>query len=133
VGGLRRLVGPPVEIARRLRARVRDEVGLPITVGMGDVDSQLTTINAFRASRNLTPITRDMLDLDPYLSVDARLTKQIHLAGSHRVDLFIEGYNLTNHVNFNPNVNANLVSTSFLSRTSASDPRQIQWGFRYAF
>jgi hypothetical protein len=108
-------------------------VGLPITVGMGDVDSQLAIINAFRASRSLAPITRDQLNLDQYLSVDARLTKQIRLTGSHRIDLFIEGYNLTNHVNFNPNVTANLVSTSFLARTSASDPRQIQWGFRYAF
>jgi DNA polymerase-4 len=34
VGGLRRLVGPPVAIATTLRARVRDEVGLPITVGI---------------------------------------------------------------------------------------------------
>lgn len=34
VGGLRRLVGPPVEVARRLRAAVRDEVGLAITVGI---------------------------------------------------------------------------------------------------
>ena len=34
VGGLRRLVGPPVTIAEQLRARVRDEVGLPITVGV---------------------------------------------------------------------------------------------------
>src|SRR3954462_456899 len=34
VGGLRRLVGPPEEIAARLRARVRDEVGLPISVGI---------------------------------------------------------------------------------------------------
>src|SRR6187431_2298024 len=34
VGGLRRLVGPPVAIAEQLRARVRDEVGLPITVGV---------------------------------------------------------------------------------------------------
>jgi hypothetical protein len=108
-------------------------VGLPITVGMGDVDSQFAIINAFRASRNLPPISRDLLDLDQYLSIDARLTKQIRIAGTHRVDLFIEGYNLTNHVNFNPNVTANLVSTSFLSRTTAGDPRQIQWGFRYAF
>jgi DNA polymerase IV len=34
VGGLRRVSGAPVDIARRLRARVRDEVGLAITVGV---------------------------------------------------------------------------------------------------
>lgn len=34
VGGLRRTAGEPVAIAARLRARVRDEVGLPITVGI---------------------------------------------------------------------------------------------------
>ncbi|BBZ42171.1 DNA polymerase IV [Mycobacterium conspicuum] len=34
VGGLRRVSGTPVEIAARLRANVRDRVGLPITVGI---------------------------------------------------------------------------------------------------
>jgi len=34
VGGLRRLAGTPEQIAARLRARVRDDVGLPITVGV---------------------------------------------------------------------------------------------------
>lgn len=34
VRGLERLAGSPREIAERLRARVRDEVGLPITVGI---------------------------------------------------------------------------------------------------
>jgi DNA polymerase-4 len=34
VGGLRRLVGSPVVIATELRRRVREEVGLPITVGI---------------------------------------------------------------------------------------------------
>src|SRR3954470_7901982 len=33
VRGLEGLTGEPVEIARQVRARVRDEVGLPITVG----------------------------------------------------------------------------------------------------
>ncbi|MBO3084678.1 DNA polymerase IV [Cellulomonas sp. zg-ZUI188] len=34
VGGLHRIDVPPVDIAARLRARVRDTVGLPITVGV---------------------------------------------------------------------------------------------------
>jgi DNA polymerase IV len=34
VGGLRRVSGSPVQIAARLRADVRDRVGLPITVGI---------------------------------------------------------------------------------------------------
>jgi DNA polymerase-4 len=34
VGGLRRVAGEPREIAARLRARVRDEVGLPLSVGI---------------------------------------------------------------------------------------------------
>ena len=34
VRGLEHISGTPVEIARRLRQRVRDEVGLPITVGI---------------------------------------------------------------------------------------------------
>ncbi|CAN5652749.1 DNA polymerase IV [soil metagenome] len=34
VGGLLRIAGNPVQIAARLRERVRDEVGLPITVGI---------------------------------------------------------------------------------------------------
>ena len=33
VGGLRRISGTPEQIAERLRRRIRDEVGLPITVG----------------------------------------------------------------------------------------------------
>jgi DNA polymerase-4 len=34
VGGLRRISGTPVEIARRLRREVRERVGLPVTVGV---------------------------------------------------------------------------------------------------
>ena len=34
VGGLRRIAGPPVDVAQRLRAEVAARVGLPITVGV---------------------------------------------------------------------------------------------------
>jgi DNA polymerase IV len=34
VRGMRRIAGSPEEIARRLRARVREEVGIPVTVGV---------------------------------------------------------------------------------------------------
>ncbi len=34
VNGLRRIAGPPEAIARRLRARVLDEVGLPLSIGV---------------------------------------------------------------------------------------------------
>jgi DNA polymerase-4 len=34
VSGLRRIAGEPIDIARRLRAEVRERVGLPITVGV---------------------------------------------------------------------------------------------------
>jgi DNA polymerase-4 len=34
VAGLRRTAGTPVEISQRLRARVRDEVGLPLSIGL---------------------------------------------------------------------------------------------------
>jgi DNA polymerase IV len=34
VGGLRRIAGPPIDIARRLKHDVADRVGLPITVGV---------------------------------------------------------------------------------------------------
>jgi DNA polymerase IV len=34
VGGLRRISGPPLEIAERLRRDIRERVGLPITVGV---------------------------------------------------------------------------------------------------
>ncbi len=34
VGGLRRIAGPPTDIAARLRADVRERVGIPVTVGV---------------------------------------------------------------------------------------------------
>jgi hypothetical protein len=110
--------------------------GLTPTVGRADVDHQLQLINEFRASRRLTPVPEDSLKLDPYLSLDLRLTKAIPLGGAngHRLELFAEGYNLTNHVNRQSfSISGNLVSPDYLTRRAARDARQMQWGARYVF
>jgi hypothetical protein len=108
--------------------------GLDTSVGRRDVDQSLQIINSFRASRGLAPIPASQLKLDPYVSLDARVTKVIPLGANRRLDLFFEGYNLTNHENFTPySINANIVSSSFLVRNGARPPRQLQWGARYVF
>ncbi len=76
--------------------------GLDTSVGRRDVDQSLQIINSFRASRGLAPIPASLLKLDPYVSLDARVTKVIPLSVNRRLDLFFEGYNLTNHENFTP-------------------------------
>lgn len=109
-------------------------VGLPITVGRADAEPSVAIINALRASRNLSGIERTLLDLDPFVTVDLRVTKEVALGAQRRLDLFVEGFNLTNHVNFEPyTVNPNIISRDFLIRRSARDARQIQWGVRYVF
>ena len=107
--------------------------GLDSSVGRRNVDESLQIINTFRAAHGLAPIDRSLLNLDPYVSIDARVTKVIPM-GSNRIDLFLEGFNLTNHENFTPySINSNIVSSSFLIRNGARPARQIQWGIRYTF
>jgi hypothetical protein len=108
--------------------------GLPTRVGRDKVAESLKIINDLRASRGLPPIPEDRLKLNRYLSVDMRLTRALPLVRNQRLELFLEGFNLTNHVNYQPfTVNVNIISPSFLVRNSARDPRQIQWGVRYVF
>jgi hypothetical protein len=108
--------------------------GLDSSVGRRDVEQSLQIINAFRASRGLAPIPASLLNLDPFVSIDGRITKAIPLNGTRRLDLFFEGFNLTNHENFTPySINANIVSSSFLVRNGARPPRQMQWGARFTF
>jgi hypothetical protein len=108
--------------------------GLPTTVGRERVGESVRLINEVRAARGLSPIAEDLLKLDPFVSVDVRLTKAVRLGPQQRLDLFLEGFNVTNHVNYQPfTVNANIISTSFLVRDTAREARQIQWGVRYVF
>ena len=108
--------------------------GLPPTVGRGNVASQLQIINNLRVGLGLAPIPASLLNLDPYITVDARVTKAIRLHNEQHLDLIFEGFNLTNHINYTPySFNANINSTSFLVRNGASDGREAQWGVRYTF
>jgi hypothetical protein len=108
--------------------------GLDSSVGRRNVDQSLQIINAFRTPRGLAPIDAGLLKLRPFVSVDARVTKAIRLGANRRVDLFLEGYNLTNHENYTPfSVNQNLVSPAFLVLNAARPARQTQWGARFAF
>jgi hypothetical protein len=106
--------------------------GLSQTVGRGDVNGQLALMNAFRASRGLPAISADLLKLDPVIDLDLRLTKVIPVHNRRRFELFLEGYNLTNHVTRFGGVSS-MISPSFLVRTTALDARQMQWGARFVF
>ena len=106
--------------------------GLPQTVGRGDVPSQLAIINAFRTSRGLGAVDMSLLNIDPVIDLDLRLTKVISLPHNRRFEIFLEGYNLTNHTTLYGGASA-MTSSSFLIRTSALDARQTQWGGRFVF
>ena len=113
--------------------------GIPITVGRERVDESLAAINAFRVSRGRAPIDRSLLELDPYRTLDVRLTKSLSIGGRRRLELLIEGFNITNHVNFRPpfgnppGAGVPIIAPAFLVRTNAHAARQIQWGLRYEF
>jgi hypothetical protein len=120
--------------------------GLPQTVGRGNVAQQLALINAFRANpcayvytagvscsaSPVAPISRNLLNIYNVVDLDLRLTKVFAFSEQHHLELFFEGYNVTNHVT-KYGGNPNLISPDFLIRTSALDPRQLQWGARFSF
>jgi hypothetical protein len=106
--------------------------GVPPTIGRGDVTGQLALINAFRQSVALQPIDASRLELFRYFTLDMRATKAFPFADHHRMEVFLESFNLTNHVNLS-GYNANMNTNSFLIPSSARPARQVQWGLRYSF
>jgi hypothetical protein len=112
--------------------------GVPITVGRDRVEESLAAINRFRASQQLAPLDRRLLDLDPYRSVEIRLSKSTRLGAGH-VEVFVEVFNAFNTVNLRtpigaqPEAGVSLNSAAALVRTAARDARQLQWGARYRF
>jgi len=67
VSGLRRTAGEPVAIAARLRERVRDEVGLPITVGIARTKflAKVASAHAKPDGLLLVPPGRELAFLHP--------------------------------------------------------------------
>lgn len=130
----------PVQAGRDLdgdRSPVNDRPeGLPTTVGRGGEEAALRLINEFRAglATPLPPISAELLRLDPYRTIDVRVTKALNLGGDRRLELTVEAFNVTNHVNYNPvTVVRNINSAAFLQRRTAREARQVQWGVRWTF
>jgi hypothetical protein len=99
----------------------------------GGVASQanLDIINAYRASLKLPAVTMAQLtQFDGVKQLDLRFTRTIRLGERMAAELFMEGYNVFNHANYLP-PNGTLSSAAFLIRTTAGDPRQLQWGVRF--
>ena len=92
VGGLARVSGTPVEIGARLRARVRDEVGLPITVGIARTKflAKVASQEAKPDGLLLVPPDRELAFLHPLpvrrlWGVGAKTAEKLAGSGVHTV------------------------------------------------
>ena len=92
VSGLLRVAGTPVEIAARLRARVREEVGLPITVGIARTKflAKVASQEAKPDGLLLVPPDRELAFLHPLpvrrlWGVGAKTAQKLHSYGIETV------------------------------------------------
>ena len=88
VRGLERLAGSPIEIATRLRRRVLDEVGLPITVGIARTKFLAKVASGVSKPNGLcvVPPERELAFLHPLpverlWGVGPRTAERLHLCG----------------------------------------------------
>jgi DNA polymerase-4 len=92
VSGLARVSGTPVQIAARLRAQVRDQVGLPITVGIARTKflAKVASQEAKPDGLLLVPPDRELAFLHPLpvrrlWGVGAKTAAKLHDHGIHTV------------------------------------------------
>ena len=108
--------------------------GLPITIGRSDAQDALRLINQFRAGIALPPVDATLLRLDPYRTLDLRVTKAFSIRDTRRIELLLEAFNVTNEVNYVPTaIFRSMNSPAFLARSAARNARQLQWGVRFVF
>jgi hypothetical protein len=72
-----------------------------------------------------------------FMSLDLRLSRKFHITEALKLEAIVEGFNVLNRANLQiPN---NIFGTrekplpTFGQATAATDPRQIQFGFRFSF
>lgn len=92
VAGLRRIAGPAEDVARALRARVRDEVGLPISVGVARTKHLAKVASAAAKPDGLLVVPADAeetflhpLPVERLWGVGPVTARRLHADGIHTV------------------------------------------------
>ena len=91
-----------------------------------------TTGDGNTANNRSTGVSYNSLRGDGYFSLDLRLSRTFGLGRDRRLQLIVEGFNITNAVNFN-RYNGNEQSALFKQATQALNPFQAQLGIRFDF
>jgi hypothetical protein len=73
-----------------------------------------------------------MVEGPPFNRFDLSLRKNFRLAGSSRVEVRADAFNVLNHVNLN-NPNVTVTNNAFGTISGAKTPREFQFGLRFAF
>ena len=103
------------------------------TLPSGLVIPALNAANCASTSSCLGAVTLGQLNQsDGQEKIDVRVTKGFNLKRDYRLELFMEGYDILNTPSF-LSPNAVISSPDFLERSSANNPRQMQWGARLNF
>ena len=106
-----------------------------VTYGSGCRDLDLAAVNTFRASRGLSAVSS--VTCSSFSNVDLRLSKAVTLAGSHRVEVIGQLFNVLNRANFATPIN-NLTSQVFGQASAIQSyinapSRQVEIAVRYLF
>jgi hypothetical protein len=106
-----------------------------VTYGSGCRDLDLAAVNAFRASRGLGAVSS--VTCSAFSNIDLRLSKTVTLAGSHRVEIIGQLFNVLNRANFATPIN-NLTSQAFGQASAIQSyinapSRQVELAVRYLF
>jgi hypothetical protein len=113
----------------------------PFNIVTGADNNNDTTVNDRPAGvgRNAgrMPCFSDLTETCGTSSFDMRLSRALAFAGSHRLELMVEGFNLFNRANV-VNVNNTIGNTAtpsatFKQVTAVGDMRQLQLGVRWSF